>query len=126
MTRVTRPGFMATIALAPLALALQGCTALLIGGAAAGGYVVGKDDRPVGQMVDDGTITASVKSKLIADKYVPASRINVDTYQGQVTLTGTVETYIARTQAEKLAGDVNGVTKVINNLVVQEKKGNGS
>lgn len=112
---------LAAIALIGSALASSGCAALLVGGAAAGGYVVGKDERPVGQIVDDGTITASVKSKLIADKYVPAARINVDTYQGKVTLTGTVATYVARSQAAKLAGDVNGVTGVVNNIVVKDE-----
>lgn len=101
---------------------LGGCAALLVGGAAAGGYVVGKDDRSPGVIVDDGTITASVKSKLIADKYVPAGKINVDTYGGTVTLNGTVPSYVARSQAEKLAGDTNGVKGVVNNLKVDSGK----
>ena len=99
--------------------ALGGCAALVVGGAVAGGYVVGKDDRSAGVIVDDGTITASVKSKLIADKYVPARKVNVDTYEGAVTLRGTVPSYVARSQAEKLASDTNGVKSVVNELKVQ-------
>lgn len=98
---------------------LGGCAALVVGGAAAGGYVIGKDDRSAGAIVDDGTITASVKSKLIADKYVPAGKVNVDTYEGTVTLNGSVPSYVARSQAEKLAGDTNGVKGVVNNLRVE-------
>lgn len=101
-----------------LCLFATGCTALLVGGAAAGGYAVGKDDRGVGQIVDDGTITASVKTKLIADKYVKAFAIDVDTYEGVVTLSGTVTSYVARSQAEKLAADVQGVKSVVNNVQV--------
>ena len=102
-----------------IAMANGGCAALVVGGAAAGGYMVGKDDRSAGVIVDDGTITASVKSKLIADKYVPAGRVNVDTYEGTVTLNGTVPSYVARGQAEKLASETNGVKKVVNNLKVE-------
>ena len=103
------------------ALLGSGCTALLIGGAAAGGYAIGKDERPVGQIVDDGTLTASIKSKFIADKYVPASSIDVDTFEGKVTLNGKVRTYVARSQAEKLARETKGVREVINNLEVVEQ-----
>jgi hyperosmotically inducible protein len=99
----------------------SGCTALIIGGAAAGGYAVGKDERPVGQIVDDGTVTASIKSKLIADKYVPAGSINVDTFEGRVTLNGTVKSYVARSQAEKLARETKGVREVVNNLEVVDE-----
>ncbi|MFK8016292.1 MAG: BON domain-containing protein [Gammaproteobacteria bacterium] len=113
-----RTALAATLAAALLG---TGCTALLIGGAAAGGYAVGKDDRPVGQIVDDGTITASVKSKLLADKYAPGWRIDVDTNSGIVTLNGNVRSYVARSQAEKLARETNGVESVINNLAVVDE-----
>lgn len=101
-----------------VALAATGCAALAIGGAAAGGYVIGKDDRKVGQIVDDGAITASVKTKLIRSKYVDAGKVDVDTYEGVVTLTGRVESYVAREQAESLAAGTRGVRSVINNLAV--------
>lgn len=99
----------------------SGCAALLIGGAAVGGYAIGKDDRQVGQIVDDGTLTASIKSKLIADKYVPAGSINVDTFEGRVTLNGKVKSYVARSQAEKLARETSGVREVVNNLEVVDE-----
>ena len=104
-----------------VALSNTGCAALLIGGAAAGGYAVGKDDRGVGQIVDDGTITASIKTKFAADKYVPATRIDIDTYQGQVTLNGRVKSYVARSQAEKLALETKGVVGVTNKLDVVDE-----
>ncbi len=101
--------------------ATNGCTALVVGGAAAGGYVVAKDERPVGQMIDDGTITASIKSRLVADKYVSGFDINVDTYQGVVTLTGDVTSYVARDQALRIAGNINGVSSVVDNITVNGK-----
>jgi len=97
---------------------LSGCTALLLGGAAAGGYVVGKDERPVKQTIDDSTITASIKTRLLADKYVKGLRLDVDTYQGVVTLHGNVRSYVERTQAEKIARDIIGVKSVVNKINV--------
>ena len=114
-----RKSFLRVAGAIALAMLLSGCAALVVGGAAAGGYVIGKDERSPGVIVDDGTITASVKSKLIADKYVPAARVDVDTYEGTVTLNGTVSSYVARSQAEKLASETNGVRKVVNNLKVE-------
>ncbi|MDH3646231.1 MAG: BON domain-containing protein [Gammaproteobacteria bacterium] len=100
-----------------------GCTALVLGGAAAGGYAVGKDDRQVGTIIDDGTITASVKTKLIRSNHVSAGKVNVDTHDGVVTLNGIVESYVAREQAELLATDTKGVKSVVNKLEVKPESG---
>lgn len=99
-------------------LLLCGCAALLVGGAGAGGYYVGKDERSAGQIARDGGITASVKTKLIANKHVDALDINVDTYDGVVTLRGDVPTQIARTQAQAEAVTVAGVKSVKNEVRV--------
>ena len=98
-------------------IALNGCAALAIGGAAAGGYVV-EDDRRVGQIIDDGTITATVKTKLVRSKYIDAGKVDVDTYEGVVTLNGRVTSYVAREQAEALSADTRGVSSVVNKLEV--------
>lgn len=100
------------------ALTLSGCTALVVGGAAAGGYYIGKDERSAGQIAEDGSITARVKSKLIGDPYVKAFQVNVDTYENIVTLRGTVGSFIARTQAEEVARSVSGVESVVNEIEV--------
>lgn len=116
--------FVSRLAVVMLALVLTGgCTALVVGGAAAGGYAVGKDDRTVGTIVDDGSITAAVKTKLVRSKYVKAVSVNVDTHDGVVTLNGRVNSYVAREQAETLARDTNGVKSVINNLEVTPVSG---
>lgn len=100
---------------------MAGCVPLVIGGAAVGGYYVGKDDRSADTIAKDGAITASVKSRFIGDKYVDAFDINVDTHEGVVTLYGDVTNTIAREQAEKLASGVNGVQKVENQIRVIRK-----
>ena len=75
-----------------------------------------------GEYVDDSTITASVKSKLAADKIGSLTRIDVDTTNRVVSLTGIVESPDQRTRAAQLASQVSGVKSVKNNLQVQSKK----
>ncbi len=95
-----------------------GCVPLVVGGAAVGGYYLGKDDRDAAQIAEDSSITAKVKSRFIGDKYVDAFDINVDTYENAVTLHGNVTNTIAREQAGKLAAAVSGVQSVDNQIKV--------
>ena len=75
-----------TVLVLGTALALSGCAAALIGGAAAGGYYAGKDERTVGRIAEDGAITSAVKSKLIVSHDVKALAVNVDTYEEALAL----------------------------------------
>ena len=45
-------------------------------------------------------------------------QINVDTQKGVVTLKGNVETEAQKNEAEQIARETDGVSKVVNNLVV--------
>ena len=53
--------------------------------------------KTAGEVVDDNTVNASVKAKLVEVKDVPSMQVNVETYKGVVLLSGFVET-----QAQKL------------------------
>jgi hyperosmotically inducible periplasmic protein len=75
--------------------------------------------KTTGQTIDDATVTASVQGKLTVDKLSNFSRINVDTDRGVVTLNGVVPSAEEQSQAEELARQVDGVTKVNNNLQLQ-------
>lgn len=99
-------------------LSVAGCVPLAIGGAAAGAYYVGKDERPVAVIATDSRITTAVKSRLIGDKYVDGFRIHVETYEGVVTLAGEVNSNLPRDQAERLAASVEGVKSVRNEIKV--------
>ena len=100
-----------------LAMALMsGCVPLAVSGAAAGGYFVGKDERSPAVIASDSRITTSVKSRLIADKYVDGFRVSVETYEGVVTLHGEVASSVPREQAERIAASVNGVKSVNNRI----------
>lgn len=75
-------------------------------------------DRSVGQTVDDAAITASVKAKLLADERTKAFDVNVDTAKGVVTLTGGADSEVAKRAAQELAGQVEGVILIKNELIV--------
>jgi osmotically-inducible protein OsmY len=70
--------------------------------------------RTPGTQVDDAAITAAVKAKLATDGDINPFNIDVDTNEGVVTLQGRVEKEEARTKAEQLARETDGVKRVIN------------
>lgn len=82
-------------------------------GAAAAAAV--QDATPV---VADAGITAAVKTRLLADPDVAGLRIDVDTKNKVVTLTGTVKAAAQVAEAEKIARETTGVARVVNNLKV--------
>jgi hyperosmotically inducible periplasmic protein len=77
--------------------------------------------KSTGTTVDDATITASVKSRLVADKPANLTRVDVDTNNGTVYLNGTVESAEQKVRAEALARQAKGVKTVVNNLQVLRK-----
>ena len=66
----------------------------------------------------DPGITSAVKTKFAADDIVKAHEINVDTNEHVVTLTGSVDSSLARERAVQLARNTDGVASVVDNLVV--------
>jgi hypothetical protein len=66
----------------------------------------------------DASITAAVKSRLVADKASSLVKVNVDTHQGVVELNGTVDSDRAKQRATQLTRQVEGVRKVVNNLKI--------
>jgi hyperosmotically inducible protein len=77
--------------------------------------------KSAGRAMDDATITASVKAKLVADKVANLTRVDVDTNDGTVYLNGSVESPDQKLRAEQLAWDSRGVRGVVNNLQVQKR-----
>ncbi|MDQ3418742.1 MAG: BON domain-containing protein [Acidobacteriota bacterium] len=66
----------------------------------------------------DGWITMKVQSQFFLDPQVKGHEINVDTTRGVVQLKGIVETAEQKQQAEQIARDTEGVTRVVNELTV--------
>jgi hyperosmotically inducible protein len=74
--------------------------------------------QTMGETMDDSYITGAVKSELASDKMVSLTRVEVETNNGVVYLTGQVETAEQRSRIGSLASQVKGVKKVVNNLQV--------
>ena len=72
----------------------------------------------VSQATTDMAITAKVNAALAVDDKLKATQINVDTREGQVTLTGAAPDAQSRERATTLATAVDGVKQVNNQLVV--------
>jgi hyperosmotically inducible protein len=75
--------------------------------------------KTAGENVDDASITASVKTKLAAEKVATLTKVDVDTNKGTVYLTGNVENAAIKARATDLARQVAGVREVVNNLKIQ-------
>lgn len=67
---------------------------------------------------DDGTITARVKTALMNDAQVPGAKINVQTTNGVVTMTGVVESKAQEMRAIEIARQTPGVRDVKSSLQV--------
>lgn len=69
--------------------------------------------------VDDATITAKVNASLAADKDLSAIKIDVDTQNGIVTLSGPAPSATVRERASEIARSVKGVNSVNNQLTIK-------
>ena len=76
-------------------------------------------DRSFGEVVDDATITAAVKSKLLWSKHADDLSTEVSTTRGEVTLKGTANNAAAKDFAERMALNTRGVVGVNDQVVVK-------
>jgi len=72
-----------------------------------------------GEYVDDAVITTKVKAALAADPNVKATEVNVETYKGDVQLSGFVAQPGDAQRAVEIARGVKGVTSVKNDIRVK-------
>jgi osmotically-inducible protein OsmY len=75
---------------------------------------------PKGYTRSDEKIKEDISEKLYHDSYIDASDIDITVSNGEVTLTGTVESREAKHRAEDMADSVTGVKDVTNNLKVNK------
>ena len=89
------------------------------------GKVVRKKAEQVGAAIADATadtrITATIKAKLVKDPDLSALRVAVNTTDGVVTLSGSVDSVEQIQQALKLALETDGVREAISTLQVKAK-----
>jgi len=76
-------------------------------------------ERSFSGVASDSWISSQVKTKLVAEPGIKSLNIDVDVYQGIVTLTGLVGDSSQKTRAMELAAEVEGVIKVVDNLKIK-------
>jgi hyperosmotically inducible protein len=81
----------------------------------------GEAGREAGSMMGDAGITTAVKAKMIADTTVGGLKIDVDTEDGVVVLTGNVNSAAEKRRAVEIARETEGVKKVTDQLEVAKK-----
>jgi osmotically-inducible protein OsmY len=72
-----------------------------------------------GEYVDDVAITAKVKAAFVNDPTVKATEINVETFKGDVQLSGFVAQPQDAQKAVAIARGIKGVTSVKNDIRVK-------
>lgn len=72
-----------------------------------------------GEYVDDSVITAKVKAKILDDPMLKVFQINVETFKGEVQLSGFVNSAAASARAVEISREVKGVTSVKNSMILK-------
>jgi osmotically-inducible protein OsmY len=107
--------------LATVALALQinACVPVVIGGAAAGGAIAA-DRRTSGVYVEDENIELKTIKKVM-DTLGEAAHVNITSFKGNVLLTGEVPDAEAKTKAGDIVIATESVRSVTNELTIGPK-----
>jgi hyperosmotically inducible protein len=113
MNRVLSLGLMVL-----LVMSLSGCLVLTAGTAGVVGYQLGKNDQPVGDQVDDASITTAVKASLLTAPGVDSLRVHVTTVDGVVTLDGSLSSEEMIERAVKATRETSGVRSVDSKLTL--------
>ncbi len=97
-----------------LALAwISGCTAMVLGNGSSAPVRTGTTASA------DSAIATRIHEHFASDATIAAYNLGVRSYSGNVTLTGSVNSYVAREQAGRLAKATAGVKTVSNQIVVE-------
>jgi hyperosmotically inducible protein len=84
-----------------------------------GDYKSGLQQARIESFLDDSSVTAKVKAELLKDEGIRSLAIKVQTYHGQVILSGFVDTESQARRAVEIASGVRGVLAVKNSLIVK-------
>lgn len=72
-----------------------------------------------GEYVTDSWITTKVKAALVDSPVVKATEVNVETFKGEVQLSGFVSSQTAMNEAVRVARGIKGVTAVKNDMRIK-------
>jgi osmotically-inducible protein OsmY len=78
-----------------------------------------RERESTGQYIDSTVITSKVKAAIFKEPTLKTLQIKVESFKGNVQLSGFVDTEQSATRAEEVALSVKGVVSVKNDLVVK-------
>lgn len=94
------------------------CAPVLIGSAAVTGVSVAADRRSAGAVANDGVIEAKSAMHLSQTNFA-SSHITTTSYEGNVLLSGEIDSEASKQKATEIVKSINEVNKVYNELAVQ-------
>lgn len=80
------------------------------------------ESRRVGQYIDDKTLEARVSTALARADDVSVLDVEVEAYEGEVSLGGFVATQAEKRRAEEVVKNVRYVRRVVNNIAVRPER----
>lgn len=83
------------------------------------GCAATQTNESTGQYIDNAAITTKVKAAIFSDETLKTFQISVESFKGEVQLSGFVNSPEAAARAGKVARNVEGVVSVNNNLIVK-------
>lgn len=100
---------------------ISGCTTLTAAKTenTDGGYFKNNNPRSIAQIMNDSNISGRINTAFYADPLINPFLINVDTYDGTVTLGGTVSSPTVVQRAVQIAQNTKGVKAVVPEFVIQ-------
>lgn len=72
-----------------------------------------------GEYIDDSVITTKVKAAIFNEPSLKSAEINVETFKGEVQLSGFVSSRAAESKAVEVARSVKGVKAIKNDMRVK-------
>ena len=94
------------------------CTPQIAVGTASTAIAVSKEERTLGEFVDDTLIKTQIKNLYFDTNENIFFNVDVEVTQGRVLLTGTLDNSDLRIEATRMAWGINGVQTVINELQI--------
>lgn len=82
-------------------------------------YKSAKQKKVVGDVVSDSVITTKAKTDILATKGLKSLQISVETHQGEIILSGFVDSEEAKAKAEEVVAKIKGVKSVKNSLEIR-------
>ncbi|WP_373976166.1 BON domain-containing protein [Chitinibacter sp. SCUT-21] len=106
-----------TAAILAASVGLSACVPLMVVGGVAVGAWIGSDPRPTVSIKNDTKLGADIDAK-IRDEWRDQVHISVNTFNGQVLLTGEVPSADIKAKAEQIARSFSETKRVHNDLFI--------